>query len=225
MDSYERGKFLIALALTGIAGCVDAIALLKLKHLFVSFMSGDSTHIAVSMGGGRWAEALFPAAIVALYLLGVIAGRLLAHLSRLWHRPLILLAEALLLLIAALVSETRLTVMLPMALAMGMQSSAMHRVGQTKVHLAYVTGTLVNFAEKMTDDLLARDRRQRWQWLPYFLQWLALVTGAVLGALAYGAWRIRALLAPAGTLAVLALITFIFSRTDLGQIEELGGRA
>jgi uncharacterized membrane protein YoaK (UPF0700 family) len=225
VNSYERGKFLIALALTGIAGCVDAIAVLKLKHLFVSFMSGDSTHIAVAMGRGNWAEALSPAAIVALYLSGVIAGRLLAHLSRLWHRPLILLIEALLLLSAALAFQTRLAVMVPMALAMGMQSAAMHRVGQTKVHLAYVTGTLVTFAEKLTDALVPGSGVERWQWIPYLLQWLALVIGAVLGAIGYGPWRMHTLLAPAATLAVLALITFASSRTGLGQIEELGGRA
>jgi hypothetical protein len=61
--------------LTGVAGCVDAMAFLKLKHLFVSFMSGDSTHIAVAASAGMWAEALSPAAIVALYLLGVAVGR------------------------------------------------------------------------------------------------------------------------------------------------------
>jgi uncharacterized membrane protein YoaK (UPF0700 family) len=108
---------------------------------------------------------------------------------------------------------------------MGMQSAAMHRVGQTKVHLTYVTGTLVNFAEKLTDALLpgSSNRQERWQWLPYLLQWLALVTGAALGALAYATWSIRALIAPAALLIVLALI--VSSRTNLAQIEELGGRA
>jgi uncharacterized membrane protein YoaK (UPF0700 family) len=224
MDSYERGKFLVALALTGVAGCVDAIAFLKLKHLFVSFMSGDSTHIAVATSGGMWAQALSPATIVALYLFGVIVGRLLAHLSRLWHRPLILLLEALLLLTAALVSQAHSMVMLPMALAMGMQSAAMHRVGQTKVHLAYVTGTLVNFAEKLTDALISGCHSERWQWLPYLLQWVALIIGAALGAQAYGAWRIEALLAPSAALGAFALVTALLSRSGADQAEELGGR-
>lgn len=224
MDSCERGKFLIALALTGVAGCVDATAFLKLKHLFVSFLSGDSTHIAVAASAGMWGEALFPAAIVALYLVGVAAGRLLAHLSRLWHRPLILLAEALLLVIAALVSEGRSMVMLPMALAMGMQSAAMHRVGEMRIHLTYVTGALVNFAEKLTDALIPGRHTKQWQWLPYLLQCIALVLGAALGALAYRAWGIRALLAPAVTLGALAVTTFLSSRSGLDQVEELGGR-
>lgn len=224
MDSYERDKFLVALALTGVAGCVDATAFLKLRHLFVSFMSGDSTHVAVAASAGTWAEALSPAAIVALYLLGVAVGRLLAHLSRLWHRPLILLAAALLLVTAALASEGRSMVMLLMAFAMGMQTAAMHRVGATTIHLTYVTGTLVSFAEKLTDALIPGSGAERWQWLPYLPQWIALVIGAALGALAYRAWGIRALLAPAATLGALALITFLASRSGLGQIEELGGR-
>lgn len=225
MDSYERGKFLVAIVLTGIAGWVDATAFLSIKRLFVSFMSGDSTHIAVALGSGVWTEALFPAEIVAVYLSGVVAGRLFAHLSRVWHRPVILSVEAVLLLIAVLASQTRLTLMLPLALAMGMQSAAMHRVGQTKVHLAYVTGTLVNFAEKLTDAVVGGSGADRWQWFPYFLQWLTLVTGAGLGALAYQTWRMEALLAPAAVLAMLALVTLASSRVDLGRIERLGGRA
>jgi hypothetical protein len=47
----------------------------------------------------------------------------------------------------------------------------------------------------------------------------------VLGAFGYEVWHMRALLATAATLAVLALVTFASSRTDLGQIQELGGRA
>jgi uncharacterized membrane protein YoaK (UPF0700 family) len=223
MDPYERAKFLIALTLTAVAGCVDAIAFLKLKHLFVSFMSGDSTLFAVAMSGGAWTEAVLPARIVVLYLLGVIVGRLLAHLSRRWHRPLILFIEALLLVVGALMAGSR--VMLPMALAMGMQSATMHRVGETKIHLTYVTGTLVNFAEKLTDAVIRGHRGQRWQWLPYLLQWLTLVIGAALGALVYRAWGINAVLAPAATLGLLALITFLSSRSGLDGVEELGGRA
>jgi uncharacterized membrane protein YoaK (UPF0700 family) len=222
MDSYDRGKLLVAIVLTGIAGAVDAIGFLRLK-LFVSFMSGDSTHIAVGLGGGPWTAAGFPAAIVALYLSGVIMGRLLAQLSGLWHRPLILFIEAILLMGAALASHTRTTVMMPLALAMGLQSAAMHRVGQTRVHLTYVTGALVSFAERLTDALVLRT--ERWQWLPYLLQWLALVLGATLGANAYATWRMKALLAPAGILGALAIMTVLASRTYLGPPERLGGRS
>lgn len=117
-----------------------------------------------------------------------------------------------------------MTVMLPLALAMGMQSATMHRVGETKIHLTYVTGTLVSFAEKLTDALVLRDSAERWHWLPYFLQWLTLVIGAALGALAYHAWGMQALLAPAAALGLLFLITCASSRADLGRIERLGGR-
>lgn len=220
MESHERDKFLLAVVLTAIAGCVDAVGFLKLGHLFVSFMSGDSTHIAVALGDGVWHEARFPAAILVVYLAGVSAGRQLAHFSTRWHRPLILFVEAWLLLISV-ISPTRLAAMLPMALAMGMQSAAMHRVGQTKVHLTYVTGTLVNFAEKLTDAVLLGHRAERWQWLPYLLQWIALVLGAALGAITYGTWGMKALGVPA---AALVMAAFVASRADFDQIERLGGR-
>src|SRR5215472_19023315 len=51
-----RGLVLAAM-LAALAGMVDAIGYLHLKGLFVSFMSGNSTQLAVSLGQGNLAEA------------------------------------------------------------------------------------------------------------------------------------------------------------------------
>ncbi|MFX6760099.1 DUF1275 family protein, partial [Acinetobacter baumannii] len=42
-------NILLACALSGLAGFVDGIGFLHLGGLFVSFMSGNSTHLGVSL--------------------------------------------------------------------------------------------------------------------------------------------------------------------------------
>ena len=49
----EAWGLVIAGRLAALAGMVDAIGYLHLSGLFVSFMSGNSTHLAVSLGQGN----------------------------------------------------------------------------------------------------------------------------------------------------------------------------
>ncbi|MDW3553714.1 DUF1275 family protein, partial [Escherichia coli] len=69
--------------------------------LFVSFMSGNSTRLGVTLAEGHWQHALEALELIVLFVAGAAAGSLIV-LSRIAHRrPLILLVEALLLAAAA----------------------------------------------------------------------------------------------------------------------------
>ena len=50
-----RDAAILALLLTAIAGFLDAIGYAQLHHLFVSFMSGNSTHLGMSLALHDWA--------------------------------------------------------------------------------------------------------------------------------------------------------------------------
>jgi uncharacterized membrane protein YoaK (UPF0700 family) len=58
MNRGQLGHLGLAIALTAIAGYVDAIGFLTLKHLFVSFMSGNSTQFAVAVADRSWSDGL-----------------------------------------------------------------------------------------------------------------------------------------------------------------------
>ena len=47
----------LALSLAVLAGYVDSLGFLQLGGVFVSFMSGNSTRLAVSLAEGRWQAA------------------------------------------------------------------------------------------------------------------------------------------------------------------------
>jgi len=75
-DVVEEARgLLFAALLAALAGMVDAIGYLHLSGLFVSFMSGNSTQLAVALGDGNLAEVGTIGKLIALFVLGAAAGR------------------------------------------------------------------------------------------------------------------------------------------------------
>jgi uncharacterized membrane protein YoaK (UPF0700 family) len=206
----ERVQFAFAVLLTGVAGCVDAIGFLKLGHLFVSFMSGDSTQFAVASAGHAWTRAGRAGGVIALFVVGVMLGRSISRVAKTWCRPAVLATEAVLFSIVILMSPASQFVVVPLVLAMGIQNSALRNVGPIQTSLTYITGTLVRFAENLTDAFSAPDKH--WDWLPYFLLWLGLTLGAAAGATAYHSLGMRAVTLPMIVTAALAIIAAIIER-------------
>src|SRR3977135_1944344 len=68
----------LACALSGLAGYVDAIGFLHLGGLFVSFMSGNSTRMGVSLAEGHWQNAAVALGLSVLFVIGAAAGSLIA---------------------------------------------------------------------------------------------------------------------------------------------------
>src|SRR3981081_3139868 len=91
----SRGNIALACALSALAGYVDGIGFLHLGGLFVSFMSGNSTRMGVSLAARHWLDAAEALGLIALFVIGAAAGSLIV-LGRGVHRqPWVLLAEAL----------------------------------------------------------------------------------------------------------------------------------
>src|SRR5882757_5712040 len=97
----SRRNVALACALSALAGYVDGIGFLHLGGLFVSFMSGNSTRMGVSLAQAQWQSAGGALGLIVLFVIGAAAGSLIV-LGRGAHRqPFVLLAEAVLLALAA----------------------------------------------------------------------------------------------------------------------------
>ncbi len=185
VDSARAGPIgwapglLLAALLAGLAGMVDAIGFLRLGHLFVSYMSGNSTQFAVALGRGRVAEAGSILWLIALFVAGAAGGQMIAHFSGRRHLTFVLAAVAVLLAVAALLG----TAPAPMVLAMGVLNASMHRAGTVAVSLTYVTGTLVKFGQGLGDFLTGR--AAGWLWAAQALPWLGLIAGATIAGAGY----------------------------------------
>ncbi len=205
MTDEVLGELSLAAALLAIAGFVDAVGFLTLGHLFVSFASGNSTQFAIGVGGVVLSKTSAAGGLVGLFVAGVVGGRLLAIAAKDWRRPAILIVESALLGAAALVPLSGVRPAFLMAVAMGAQNGVLHKAGQTRTALTYVTGTLVNFGERLADALCREGPAGAW--VPYLVLWLGIICGGAAGAAAYGAWGIRALLIPMACVLVLAAAT------------------
>src|SRR6201995_112911 len=180
----SRRNLLLACALSALAGYVDGIGFLHLGGLFVSFMSGNSTRMGVSIASGNWSAAGEALILIALFVLGAACGSLIV-LGRGRHsQSRLLLAEALLLAAAALLYAfglERLAIS-AIVLAMGLENAVFQIEGGGGLGLTYVTGALVKVGQLIAAALTGGER---FAWLPNLLLWAALVAGSIVGALAY----------------------------------------
>lgn len=201
----SRRNLALACTLSALAGYVDGIGYLHLGGLFVSFMSGNSTRLGVTLAEGHWAHALQALELIALFVAGAAAGSLIV-LSRIRHRqPLILLVEALLLTAAAVAYAYGLpnTAVAAIVLAMGLENAVFQLEGGGGLGLTYVTGALVKAGQLIAAALTGG---ARWAWLPNLLLWAALVIGALLGALAYRWINLAAIWFAAASAFALSLL-------------------
>jgi uncharacterized membrane protein YoaK (UPF0700 family) len=98
----SRRNVALACALSALAGYVDGIGFLHLGGLFVSFMSGNSTRMGVSLAEGHWTSAAEAFGLIVLFVIGAAAGSLIVLGRGINRQPWVLLAEAVLLAAAAL---------------------------------------------------------------------------------------------------------------------------
>lgn len=169
----------MALSLAALAGYVDAIGFIQVGGFFVSFMSGNSTRLAVGMfdAAPDWIKA---ASLIASFFIGVIAGSLVGRLSRRRHSAVLALVSVALIL-GAIGAQWgwAMTSALALAFAMGAENATFERDGEVLVGLTYMTGTFVKAGQRVAGALVGEDPRA---WIPHAMLWLALVSGAVAGA-------------------------------------------
>ncbi len=210
LTHYGRPVVVLAAAFSAVAGYVDAIGFLLTGGFFVSFMSGNTTRLAIGVATGS-AAAGFAAGLIALFVGGVVLGTLTARAWPARRQPAVLLLVTLLLTVAAVlhaVGGGRLAVV-PMVLAMGAENTVFAEDGEVRIGLTYMTGTLVKLGKRLTTALLGGDPLG---WVPYLVLWSGLLAGAIGGALAFRAVGAGALWA---AVAAMAGLTAIAARMDL----------
>jgi uncharacterized membrane protein YoaK (UPF0700 family) len=193
-----------ALALAGgmvfLAGATDVYGLSKLRGLFVSFMSGNTTLLGVALGSGDGGRAVTAAVLIALFVAGAAVGTVLAEWSGRWHSVVVMVAVTVLLTIAAAFPSLSIH---SVVLAMGALNAAFSRVGVTSVSLTYVTGALMKFGQGL-GRLIIRRGRGDWSWTVQGVMWLCLLAGAVVGRCAQASLAGREVWALAGLAALLS---------------------
>lgn len=154
----------MAISLAAVAGFIDAHLFLHVTSVFVANMSGNMVRVGIEVGDGHWTTAVGSLAALVAFTSGVITAILHHdHQLRRGHRvrPDRLLIVEMLLTLALPLLVIRFdvdfaaspgwihgTVLAIGAFAMGIQASALRRVGEVAVATTYGTGTIVRIGEK-----------------------------------------------------------------------------
>ncbi len=192
MHRLNRKVYILALCLSALAGFIDAIGFIKLGGYFISFMSGNSTRLAVNLVSGNLTAIMQLAAILLLFVAGTVLGVLVRHFSKPYYATVnVLFFVSTLLTCAVLSNEVGwgFTTIALMTLAMGAENAVLQRNGEV-MGLTYMTGTLVKIGQRLAAAILGR---QRFTWVPYMLLWLSLISGGIIGTLSFYLLGMRSL--------------------------------
>src|SRR5262245_25197504 len=119
MTKYGIKLRIFAIALTALAGYVDALGFIELGGFFVSFMSGNSTRLGVGLVGDT-KHALISGGLILTFVCGVVLGTLVAHRGTRNRASSVLLLVAVLLTVAAGFHAADLSVLAVGATALAM---------------------------------------------------------------------------------------------------------
>ena len=204
----------LAIALSALAGFVDAQGYLSLGGLFVAFMSGNSTVLGIGVASPAGGRVVLAGGLVAAFVAGVMLGTWVGHTWRTQRAPLVLAVVAAVLAGAALLHGQSLATpaVLATALAMGVENTVFAREGQSGLGLTYMTGTLVRLGQRLLEALTAHG-----PWsavVPDVLLWSGMVAGAALGALVYGVFGLDGLWFAVSASLVMAGVAWAGSRPE-----------
>lgn len=158
-------------ALSVLAGMTDAIGFLETGN-FVSFMSGNTTHLAVATGKQLWTSVFEIALWILAFIAGNIIGVILGRLAKRQAWPL-LFYIGLLLAFTAAWGENR-SAFLMAVVAMGLINSVVEEVNGLPIGLTYVTGALSRFGRGLGRWLMG-ERRAGWR--VQLVPWLGMIAG------------------------------------------------
>jgi len=219
----------VALTLAAVGGFVDAVGYITLLGIFIAHMSGNSAAMGAHFGQGKATAGLARAAPIPLFVLGVAGGAvLIEELTRRGIRStaaVVLGLEATLLLAVMLLGDASLSngkvasqsgwtffaLIFLAAAAMGLQTSALRRLGGKTVRTTFVTGMLTHLGEEAAKFVLPSSRSAA---SPSRLRllggiWVCYAAGAIFGGWAHDQWALNALLVPLAILVVVIAVDLV----------------
>lgn len=182
MHTLHKNVYMFAMCLSALAGYVDAVGFLHLSGYFISFMSGNSTRLAVSLIKGDMASIALLLGILIAFVGGTMLGIFVRHFSKPSMAIINVLGFVATLLLGAACSYElgwNFLAIALMILAMGAENAILQRNGEVIIGLTYMTGTLVRVGQQLAGSMLGG---AKFAWVPYLLLWLGLIVGGMTGA-------------------------------------------
>ncbi|HTG24531.1 MAG TPA: YoaK family protein [Reyranella sp.] len=195
-----------ATILTVIAGIADAVGYITMGGVFAANMTGNTVLAGIAAAQRNYTDTWHHLAPLLAFFVGAMLSRLLLRLS---HKPTAgLLIEAALLAVVGFLPLDREVAVMIVAVAMGVQASAITHFAGSAVSTVVVTSTLARTADALLDRLWAGEKKQ----LPAVTNlpllgftWMGYLVGAVAGTLLLAVMPYP-LLVPVALLGLLLLL-------------------
>ncbi len=195
-----------ATLLTIVAGLADAVGYITMGGVFTANMTGNTVLAGIAAAAHNYVQTWHHLAPLVAFFLGAMFARLLLRLTRASTSALLL--EAALLSIVGFLNLSPELAVLIVAVAMGLQASAITHFAGSAVSTVVVTSTLARAADAVLDKLWRGQKTA----LPVvantrilMLTWAGYFGGAVAGALLVPVLAYPLLVPAALLLIVLAL--------------------
>ncbi|MEK1871303.1 MAG: YoaK family protein [Rhizobium altiplani] len=170
----------LAGAISFLAGMTDATGL-ALTGDFVSFMTGNTTRAALSLGGGDLRHAAILLSAIMVFVLGNAAGIVIAHFADRRTFAVLFCVSIALATASLMMGES---VAMPrfylIVASMGMVNAAVEQIEGLPIGLTYVTGALSRFGRGLGRWIIGD---KRLEWTIQIVPWAGMFAGAVMGAL------------------------------------------
>ena len=195
----NKTNLALAVSLAALAGFTDSVGFRTLSGFFVSFMTGNSTRLAVNLAElNLTVLALLPLGIIALFVCGVMAGAVVRGRTPARKGAAVMSFVAACLIAAAAV--------ILLILAMGASNNVFVREGEVSIGVTYMNGTLVKLGQRLASGLAGGGAKP---WFPYLALWLGLIAGAVAGSYTYTLLGLACLWIASG-LAIALLLSLLY---------------
>ena len=213
----ERHPRLQATLLAIVAGMADAVGYITMGGIFAANMTGNTVLAGISLADGHYELAAKRFVPLFAFFLGAMIARLLL---RLLYKPAVpLLLEAALIATVEFLPVGPEPQVMIVAMAMGLQASALTHFGGTAASTVVVTSTLARLGDATLDRLWRAEKRA----LPpvttpllLTLTWLAYLGGATAGGVLSHLMP-HPLLVPAALLLVVVYLMVHIGRTPIRQ--------
>jgi len=173
-----------ATTLTIIAGIADAVGYMTMDGVFAANMTGNTVLAGIAAAQRNYTDAWHHLAPLLAFFVGAMLSRLLLRLS---HKPTAgLLVEAALIAGVGFLPISPEPALLILAMAMGVQASAITHFSGNAISTVVVTSTLARTADAVLDRLWPGEKKAlpAVSNLPLLaLTWIGYLAGAVTGAL------------------------------------------
>jgi uncharacterized membrane protein YoaK (UPF0700 family) len=205
-----RRRATFATLMTALAGFLDAVGYVQLQHLYVSFMSGNSTQFGMAVARADWTDILLAGVVIGSFIVGACLGTLVCEVSDRFEIFAVLGSEFLIFLaaLALAASAYNRAALVLVALAMGAQNNLHQIVAGADVGKGFITGTLFALGQSLA--LWLRRRKPISQAGSNLLSWLAFIGGVAVGTFVLGVIGLIPLLAVVATIYALLIAALFF---------------